>query len=294
MRFVSCSVDGRIRWGVAADRDVCLPDDERFPATLQEVVDLGLGRALDLGRRLLADPQTRRRPLEAVRLLPPLPQPRRNIMCLGLNYAAHAKESQQAKGKDLTLPEYPIVFTKNAGSVAGPHDDIHLDRDVTTQLDWEVELGVVIGQAGRRIPQERAMDHVFGYTVINDLSARDLQFRHKQFFLGKSLDGGCPMGPWIITADEIPDPHDLSLSCSVNGVVKQQGHTGDQIFRIPRIIQDISIPMTLEPGDIIATGTPEGVGFARQPPEFLAPGDLVECTVERVGTLRNRIVPGRH
>ena len=292
MRFVSCSVDDRIHWGVAADRDVCLPDDERFPATLQEVVDLGLGRALDLGRRLLADPQTRRRPLDAVRLLAPLPQPRRNIMCLGLNYAAHAKESQQAKGKELALPEYPIVFTKSAGSVTGPHDDIHLDADVTRQLDWEAELAVVIGQAGRRIPQARAMEHVFGYTVINDLSARDLQFRHKQFFLGKSLDGGCPMGPWIITADEIPDPHDLALSCTVNGVVKQQGHTSDQIFRIPRVIEDISLPQTLEPGDIIATGTPEGVGFARRPPEFLGPGDVVECTVERVGTLRNRIVHG--
>ena len=185
------------------------------------------------------------------------------------------------------------MFTKSAGSVTGPHDDIPLDPDVTGQLDWEVELGVVIGQAGRRIPADRAMEHVFGYTVVNDLSARDLQFQHKQFFLGKSMDGGCPMGPWIVTADEVPDPHDLRLACTVNGVTKQQGHTGDQIFRIPRVIEELSLPMTLEPGDVIATGTPDGVGFARQPPEFLKPGDLVECTVERVGTLRNRVVPSR-
>ncbi len=227
---------------------------------------------------------------EALTFLAPLPQPPRNIMCLGLNYADHARESQQAKGDELALPEAPVVFTKATTPVAGPYADFLLDPAVTRELDWEVELGVVIGRGGRNIPESEALQHVFGYTVINDLSARDLQFRHKQFFLGKSVDGSCPMGPWITTADAVPDPHGLALSCQVNGTTQQQSHTGEMVFSIPAVIATLSRVMTLVPGDIIATGTPAGVGFARTPPRFLQAGDIVTCDVEGLGTLRNRIV----
>jgi 2-keto-4-pentenoate hydratase/2-oxohepta-3-ene-1,7-dioic acid hydratase in catechol pathway len=184
-----------------------------------------------------------------------------------------------------------VFFTKATTAVAGPHADIPFDANVSTQMDWEVELGVVIGKAGKNIPRDRAFEHVFGYTVINDVSARDIQNSHGgQFFKGKSLDGACPMGPWIVTRDEIPDPHALPLRCRVNGVVKQESNTSDFIFDIPALIEWLSKGMTLLPGDVIATGTPSGVGFARTPPEFLKPGDVVECEVEGIGTIRNRVV----
>jgi 2-keto-4-pentenoate hydratase/2-oxohepta-3-ene-1,7-dioic acid hydratase in catechol pathway len=228
--------------------------------------------------------------LSAVRLLAPIPRPRKNILCLGLNYADHAAESAAAQGRGPVILEHPVVFTKAVTSVTGPDADVPYDEGVTTQLDWEVELGVVIGTSGRAIPADKALEHVFGYTVINDLSARDLQFRHKQYFLGKSLDGTCPMGPWIVTADEVPDPQSLELRCRVNGELKQHGNTRDQLFPVAEVIAILSRGMTLEAGDIIATGTPAGVGFARRPPEFLRPEDVVECEVAGIGRLRNRIV----
>ncbi|ABI57601.1 fumarylacetoacetate hydrolase family protein [Alkalilimnicola ehrlichii MLHE-1] len=229
-------------------------------------------------------------PADRVTFLAPLPVPRRNVMCLGLNYADHAQESMAAKGRDWKLPEAPVVFTKATTSVTGPYADVRVDPRVTEQLDWEVELGVVIGRGGRHIPQARALEHVFGYTVVNDLSARDLQFRHKQFFLGKSMDGSCPMGPWITTADAVPDPQALRLTCRVNGDLKQDGDTRQMVFSIAETIATLSSVMTLQPGDMIATGTPAGVGFARTPPEYLQPGDVVECEIEGLGALRNRMV----
>jgi len=211
-------------------------------------------------------------------------------MCLGWNYAEHAKESSSAKGVQIQeLPQHPIVFTKATTTVNGPFDVMVLDQSVTRRLDWEVELGVVIGKSGRHIAESDALSHVFGYTVINDLSARDLQKRHQQFFLGKSLDGSCPMGPWIVTADEIADPQNLGLRCLVNGQVKQDACTDQQIFSVANVIATLSKVMTLLPGDIIATGTPSGVGFARTPPEYLVPGDVVECEVEGIGKISNRI-----
>jgi 2-keto-4-pentenoate hydratase/2-oxohepta-3-ene-1,7-dioic acid hydratase in catechol pathway len=204
------------------------------------------------------------------------------------------KETSAVGNREAKLPEHPIVFTKNVTSVIGPDSEVPYDAAVTEQLDWEVELGVIIGKPGYGIDAERAMEHVFGYTVINDLSARDLQFKHKQFFIGKSLDGTCPIGPWIVTADEIADPHALYLRCDVNGVRKQDSTTGSMIFDLPTIISTLSRGMRLEAGDIIATGTPDGVGFARTPPEFLKPGDEVVCEVENVGVLRNTIVARAH
>ena len=231
-------------------------------------------------------------PLSEVKLRAPIPVPVRNIICLGWNYAEHAKESTAAKGLHIQeLPQHPIVFTKATTTVNGPFDEVIYDESVSKRLDWEVELGVVIGKPGRHIAQQDAFKHVFGYTVINDISARDLQKRHQQFFMGKSMDGTCPMGPWVVTPDEINDPQKLPLRCRVNGVVKQDGNTDQQIFPIAEVISTLSKVMTLLPGDIIATGTPSGVGFARTPPEYLMPGDVVECEVEGVGRIKNPIVP---
>ncbi|MDH5326188.1 MAG: fumarylacetoacetate hydrolase family protein [Gammaproteobacteria bacterium] len=228
---------------------------------------------------------------DQVSWLAPLPNPRRNIICLGWNYAEHAKESAAVKDVNIQeLPTHPIIFTKATTSINGPFDDVDYDPRVSRRLDWEVELGVIIGKSGRHITVAQAYEHIFGYTVINDISARDLQKRHQQFFMGKSVDGTCPMGPWIITADEIGDPQQLDLSCKVNGVVKQQGNTRQQIFDVATTISTLSKVMTLLPGDIIATGTPSGVGFARNPPEYLQPGDVVECEVENIGSIRNKIV----
>ncbi|MDH3281747.1 MAG: fumarylacetoacetate hydrolase family protein [Gammaproteobacteria bacterium] len=253
-------------------------------------IEAGPGRWREFAQALSGLADQSRVDRGRVTIVAPIPRPRKNIMCLGWNYAEHAAESAAAAQREVKLPEYPIIFTKSVTSVTGPEAAVPHDPEVTTELDWEVELGVIIGTGGKRITAEDALDHVFGYTVINDLSARDLQFRHKQFFLGKSLDAACPMGPCIVTADELADPQDLDLKCWVNGELKQDSNTRHQIFDIRRVIATLSLGMTLEPGDIIATGTPSGVGFARTPPEFLSAGDVVECEVAGIGRLRNPIV----
>ena len=244
----------------------------------------------DLTATVAAASDAMRVPLAEVELLAPIPRPRRNVMCLGLNYLEHAEETALQVGRSAKAPEYPIVFTKSPMSVIGHDAAIPFDPDTCSQLDWEAELGVIIGKAGKKIQADNAHAHIFGYTVINDISARDIQLNHKQYFLGKSIDGGCPMGPFIVTADEIADAQQLKIECRVNGKVKQASNTRHMIFNIASIIQWLSRAMPLEAGDVIATGTPSGVGFVRQPPEFLVPGDVVECEVERVGVLRNRIV----
>ena len=232
-------------------------------------------------------------PLAELRLMSPIPRPRQNVICLGWNYLDHVSESasaSKAEIKETKRPDAVIVFTKAAACVCGPYDDIPSDPEISKRLDWEVELGVVIGRAGHKIAPENALEHVFGYTVVNDISARELQRLHKQFYLGKSVPKSCPVGPFIVTADEIPDPQALRITSRVNGEVKQDASTADQIFDIRHAIATISKSPAVEPGDIIATGTPAGVGFARTPPEYLQVGDLVECEIERVGVLRNRIV----
>ena len=228
--------------------------------------------------------------LDAVRLHAPIPRPLKNVFCLGLNYVAHAKESAAARNKETRIPEIPVIFSKTPTTVNGPFDDIPVDRSATNQVDWEVELGVVIGTPGKNLRAANAMAHVFGYTVINDISARDVQIAHGgQWFKGKSLDGSCPMGPMVVTADEFGDPQAKRLQCRVNGVSKQDATTADMIFPVATIIEWLSKGMTLEAGDVIATGTPAGVGMGRDPKEFLQPGDLVETEIEGIGTLRNRI-----
>jgi 2-keto-4-pentenoate hydratase/2-oxohepta-3-ene-1,7-dioic acid hydratase in catechol pathway len=227
--------------------------------------------------------------LQDVSLLAPIPDPPRNIMCLGKNYAEHAAETQRAWGGDPDLPQFPLIFNKATTTVNGPFSNIPYDPSVSTDIDYEAELAVIIGRKGKNISRREAMDFVFGYSVMNDITARDLQRRHKQFFKGKSLDGHAPLGPWIVTADEISDPQNLHITCRVNGILKQDDNTSKMIFDIREIISQLSLGMTLLPGDIIATGTPSGVGFARTPPEFLKPGDFVECSIEGIGSIRNHI-----
>jgi len=228
--------------------------------------------------------------LSDIQLAAPIPRPRKNLMCLGWNYADHAKETALIRGQDTKAPEYPVFFTKAPTTVNSPYGNIIIDPQVSVEIDWEVELAVIIGNGGKNISEEDAMSHVFGYTALNDVTARDLQSRHKQFFKGKSIDGYCPMGPWIVTADEIEDPQQLEVRLRVNGITKQEGNTRMMVFPIRTIIAILSQGMTLEPGDIIATGTPSGVGFTRNPPEFLKAGDVMETEVEGIGILRNVVV----
>jgi 2-keto-4-pentenoate hydratase/2-oxohepta-3-ene-1,7-dioic acid hydratase in catechol pathway len=203
---------------------------------------------------------------------------------LGVNYREHVDEGAKARAIELKYPEHPVFFTKPATSVIGQMGKV-IHHRATQRLDWEVELAVVMGKRGRDIPKDKAYDYVFGYTVCLDMTARDLQRQHGQWFKGKSLDTFCPIGPWIVHKSALPDPQQLRLVCRVNGEVMQDGNTRDMIFDIPTTIESLSSGMTLEPGDIISTGTPSGVGFARTPPVFLKPGDKVEGEVEGIGTL---------
>ena len=227
--------------------------------------------------------------LDEIRWHAPIPRPSKNVFCVGRNFLTHIEEGARARGVEVKVPSVPIFFTKAPTAVTGPFDDIPWDRSVTREVDWEAELGVIIGRTARNIPRAAALDHVFGYTVVNDVSARDVQKHHHQFFKGKSLDGFCPIGPVVVTADEFGSPQGKQITLKVNGVLKQDGNTRDMIFGVDAIIASLSHGLTLEPGDIIACGTPDGVGFARTPPEFLQDGDVMETAVEGIGTMRNRI-----
>lgn len=230
---------------------------------------------------------------ESYDLLAPIPRPTKNIFCVGKNYVEHAKEfqdsgfDQSSAGQE--IPDLPIIFTKAPTSVTGPDCAVDSRNDADGTLDYEGELGLVIGQGGRGISKDEAFRHVFGYTIINDITARQAQNAHKQWFLGKSPDTFCPMGPAIVTADEVGDVKDLQLTTRVNGEVRQDAVVRDLIFDIPTIIETISRAITLEPGDIIATGTPVGVAVGFRPPKYLKPGDEVEVEISRIGVLRNRI-----
>ncbi|MEO7726259.1 MAG: fumarylacetoacetate hydrolase family protein [Burkholderiales bacterium] len=229
-------------------------------------------------------------PLDQVMLLAPIPRPRKNVFCVGWNYLEHFEEGAKARPHVQEMPAHPAFFSKAPTTVNGPYADVPAHRGVTEKLDWEVELGVIIGKGGINIREAEAMTHIFGYTVVNDVSARDVQRQHgQQWFKGKSLDGHCPMGPWIATADEVANPQELDITCRVNGVTKQQSNTRQMYFKIPRIIAELSAGLTLEPGDIICSGTPAGVGHARTPPEFMQPGDVLETEIRGLGLLRNKI-----
>lgn len=221
----------------------------------------------------------------------PLPKPRRNLWCVGRNYQAHATELSASVFKDNSAKtdEWPIVFTKVPECVVGPHDDVLVPAEVSTQIDYEAELAVIIGKGGKNITRAAAMDHVFGYTVVNDVTARDVQIRHGQWDLGKSFDTFCPMGPWVVTADEF-DGTKTRVRCWVNGELRQDGPTENMIFDIPTLIETISRGITLYPGDVIATGTPAGVGMGMTPPRYLKSGDVVRVEIDGLGAIENKFV----
>ena len=226
--------------------------------------------------------------LSQVKIVSPIPWPRKNVVLLGVNYKEHIEEGARARSIELKYPEAPVFFTKPATSVIG-HLGKVVHHKATEKLDYEVELAVVMGKKGRDIPKDKVYEYIFGYTICLDMTARDLQRKHGQWFKGKSLDTYCPLGPWIVHKSALPDPQNLRLVCRVNGNVMQDDKTSNMIFDIATTIESLSQGMTLEPGEIVSTGTPSGVGFARVPPFFLKPGDKVEADIESIGVLQVEI-----
>ena len=289
---IATVTDGRRDWLGVVDEDAGTVQEVTVAAAGFSDPAIGFIVAIEAGSKpdFAADPVA----LGSVRLLPPIRKPSKNIICVGKNYRAHAAEftgsgydSSAASPEDV-VPEAPILFSKAPSCLVGAFEDVVVPWDLSEEIDYEAELGVIIGRRGRNIPVETASDHVWGYTVINDITARDLQSRHKQWLLGKSIDTFCPMGPAIVSAEEL-DAHDLELSCWVNGELRQQANTRDLIFDVPTIVAVASASMTLEPGDIIATGTPAGVGIGFDPPRFLARNDVVKVSISGIGTIENRI-----
>ena len=283
MRLVTFRTNGGGRLGVIRDGDQVVELDQ--PHDMLALIDAGkdgLARARSAAEAARGHVHR----LADLELLAPIPQPRGNVIAIGRNYAAHAQETAKDKA-----PEPPTIFTKAITSLTEPFADIAIDPAISDKIDWEVELGVVIGRRGANINRADARAYVFGYMALNDVTARDIQSGWGgQYFKGKSLDRSSPTGPWIVTADEIPDPQSLALRLRVSGVTKQDGNTKNMIYPVDALLEWVSKGMTILPGTIIATGTPEGVGFARTPPEFLKPGDVMETEVEGIGTMRNRIV----
>src|SRR5918999_3034340 len=280
--------DGRPRIGAVIDDRVV--DLSQTFDSMQTLIERGEA-ALDEARSITAtaDPVA---VLAEVVLRAPIPHPRRNVFCMGWNYLTHFEEGQGKRGdQQEELPEYPTFFDKPTTTVIGPHDDIPFDPNFSDKMDFEAELAVVIGRAGRSIPAAEAVDHIFGYTLANDITARDVHRRHGgQRLKGKGMDGSCPLGPCILTSDEIADPQNLQVQCHVNGVEKQNSNTKFMVFSVAKLIEELSLAMTLLPGDILLTGTPEGVGYARTPPEYLSPGDEVTVTISGIGKIMNRVV----
>lgn len=287
MKLVTFRRDGRLLPGALLDEVVV-----DLSRTASSVLDL-VAKQLPEASLVEAASEGMRLPAGAVELAAPIPTPARNIFCVGKNYTAHAREFQRS-GFDATsagqeTPEVPIIFTKAPSTVIGPSAPIPAYLDPTASVDYEGELAVVMGRGGRAISRADAMQHVFGYMIINDVTSRTQQRTHKQWFLGKSIDGFCPMGPVLLTTNEVPDPAALRLITRVNGEVRQDASVADLIFDIPTLIETISRGITLLPGDIIATGTPEGVGIGFTPPRFLKSGDVVAITIAPIGTLQNSV-----
>lgn len=291
MKLVTFTADGKDRLGVLIGSDVADLSGlgGTVPASVAACCALDQGALAALAKAAEAAP---RRPLTEVQLKAPIPRPGRNIFCVGKNYHEHAKEFAtsgfDASAKEV-VPEAPVVFTKPPSAVIGPGVPIPAHYDKTGSVDYEGEFTVVIGKGGRDIPASRAYEHVFGYTIINDVTSRVLQHKHRQWELGKGIDGFCPMGPVVVTADEIGDPTRLTLRTQVNGELRQNARISDLIFDIPTLIETISSCITLEPGDLIATGTPLGVGIGFKPPKYLQRGDVVRIEIEGIGTLENPV-----
>ncbi|PZX40700.1 2-keto-4-pentenoate hydratase/2-oxohepta-3-ene-1,7-dioic acid hydratase in catechol pathway [Roseinatronobacter thiooxidans] len=262
--------------------------------SLQAVIEGGDAALAELAQLVAraddGDPSLAALAVSDPELLAPLPRPAKNVFCVGRNYAEHIAEGARAQNTTIAVTEVPVFFTKPCTAVIGPEAEIPIFPQVSTQIDYEVELAVIIGTPGRNIAKERAYDHVWGYTILNDITARDVQRRHGgQYFKGKGLDGSCPLGPVVVTRDELPEPQNIGLRCLVNGEVRQSSTTAKMIFDIPTLIASLSEGLTLEAGDIIATGTPSGVGYAMDPPRFLQDGDKVVCEIDGIGRLANTL-----
>jgi 2-keto-4-pentenoate hydratase/2-oxohepta-3-ene-1,7-dioic acid hydratase in catechol pathway len=291
MKFATLTIDGRsFVAAISATMDRFWPIEELTGRACPNMVSLIEGWDALANATL---PAGEGRSLEGVRVEAPLIPPR-NVLCVGKNYYAHALEftrsgiDSSAKDQSEAIPTAPIIFTKAPQSIIATGATIPYPAGLSDCVDYEAELAVVIGRGGRGISRSDALDHVFGYTIVNDVTARDLQAKHKQWFIAKSLDGFCPMGPWLVTADEI-DVTNLSVRCWVNDDLRQDGNTDDLIFEIPTLIETLSAGITLVPGDVIATGTPAGVGLAFDPPRYLAPGDRVEIEITGLGRLSNTV-----
>lgn len=263
-----------------------------LPSTILELIDLGF-EIIEEIKALLEDISENELneisyDLNEIQIMAPIPKPRKNIIGIGLNYTEHVAESARTLDTTGKLPQKPIIFSKPPTTVTGPDTNVLLNKNLTQQLDWEVELAVVMGKKGKYVAKENALDYVFGYTIINDISARDCR-REGQWIVSKGQDTFAPMGPFLITKDEIENPHNLNLSLKLNGIEKQNSNTKFLLFNINALIEDLSTVFTLEPGDIIATGTPAGVGAGRDPQEWMKDGDVMECYVENIGTLTNTV-----
>ncbi|WP_186669243.1 fumarylacetoacetate hydrolase family protein [Sporosarcina sp. BP05] len=299
MKLLSFRYDGRTLFGPKVKKEDAVWDmlaiaeafeDTDFPQTITEGIASGLDfvekvRKLAEQARVDEDSARFKYAFTAIEWLSPIPRTPKNILCVGKNYADHVAEM----GADAP-PEKLMIFTKSPTAIAADEQDVSVHADVTDSLDYEGELAVVISKGGRNIPKQLAYDYIFGYTIANDVTARDVQAAHGQFFLGKSLDGSCPMGPYIVTKNEIPNPQNLSVVTKVNDEVRQNGNTASMIFKIDELIAEISRYVTLEPGDVILTGTPAGVGKGMAPPTFLKQGDTVKVSIESIGTLVNKFV----
>jgi len=264
--------------------------EKNSPKTMLELINYLDDCKLNIIKEFIDKEGIETIPISNIKIEAPIPYPKRNVFCLGKNYAEHAREIKITRIAGNGIPEVPIYFTKVASPAVGTGDNIEFSREVTNQVDYEAELAVIIGKDGKNIKKEDAEDYIFGYTIINDVSARDLQGKHVQWFNGKSLDTFCPMGPCIVHKSEIPFPVNLDISCTVNGEIRQKSNTKNLIFDIPYIISDLSKGITLKAGDIISTGTPSGVGMGFTPIKVLKQGDIVECSIEKIGTLVNRVV----
>jgi 2-keto-4-pentenoate hydratase/2-oxohepta-3-ene-1,7-dioic acid hydratase in catechol pathway len=289
MQLVSYRAGSDIRLGALEGGrviDLQQASGGELPSDMRGFIELGQ-RGLDAADRAIASGQGGVQ--GEVKLAPPVSL-RKNVFCIGRNYKAHIEEGYRARGEEPVYPKYLEIFSKPPTTLVGHEDEIRWDSSFTQRLDYEVELALVIGKAGRRISADRAFEHIFGYTIGNDVSAREVQMNHGQWFLGKSMDTACPMGPCIVPARDLPNAQNLRLMTRVNGETRQDSNTADMLYPIGRILEILSSGLTLEPGDVIITGTPSGVASGMTPPRWLKDGDVVECEIEGIGVLRNRVV----
>lgn len=309
MRFVTYYSEAGLRAGIRVDVDRILDVTHGFEAAHQKglitaglnapssVLDIiqGGDQMAEACAAILMAVRENNLPFHGIsaataKLAAPIPRPLKNVFCVGSNYRAHVTEASRAQAKEDKTPKLPVFFTKPPTAVVGPDEDVRLDPAVSEKMDYEVELAVIFGTSGRNIPAANAVDSIFGFSIGNDVTARDLQRAHGgQFLKGKGLDTTCPLGPEIVTIDELANFDNLRISLKVNGEIRQDGNTRDMIFSVPRLIESLSEGLTLEPGDILLTGTPSGVGYAMDPPHWLTDGDVVTCEIEGIGSLSNTI-----